>query len=279
MDGARFDDWLRAIGSGITRRTTIGAALGGLFASGSLSLLGEDAEAKKKKKGKKKKKKCKGGKKKCGKTCIPADDCCGGCQGGRICDSGACSCPPETPIPCPDGGCVGEGQCCGDADCGSGLSCTEGFCVCPGQNDITCGETCCQSTEDEVCSVSVGPPTCQGGGCVANDWCNGSDFFLCANSLDAACICLSTADPTPETACVNYFDVVDAANCGATCNTSGDCPGDDVCVPGNAVPGEGFCLCDNNFCAARCDGGTERRGRERDGAKTLAGMRKKKVSR
>jgi hypothetical protein len=47
MDGARFDQLLHSLASGISRRATLGAALSGLFATGAMSLLEPDAKAKK----------------------------------------------------------------------------------------------------------------------------------------------------------------------------------------------------------------------------------------
>jgi predicted outer membrane repeat protein len=67
-------------------RGLVGAGLGLGFVG-----LADPAEAKKKhKRKKKKKKKCKGVTKKCGKKCIPQDECYGGCPGNALCDGGVC---------------------------------------------------------------------------------------------------------------------------------------------------------------------------------------------
>jgi hypothetical protein len=85
MDTDRFDHLTYAFSLLLSRRT-IASALGlGTFGLPDL------VEAKKKHKRKKKKKKtCKGSTKKCGKTCIPQNECCGGCADDSLCDAGVC---------------------------------------------------------------------------------------------------------------------------------------------------------------------------------------------
>ena len=48
MDSARFDNLLRSLALGLSRRTTLGAALGALVAPGGSVLLADNAGAKKK---------------------------------------------------------------------------------------------------------------------------------------------------------------------------------------------------------------------------------------
>jgi hypothetical protein len=85
MDSARFDDFLRSFALGLSRRATLGAALGSLLATGSLALI-NDAEVKKRKK--KKKKSCK--KKKCGECQVCQKGKCKPKADGTACSDGAC---------------------------------------------------------------------------------------------------------------------------------------------------------------------------------------------
>jgi hypothetical protein len=148
VDAGRFDALVRALTEAVTRRAALGLTFSGAL---GLSLGLADTEAKKKRK-----KKCKGGKKKCGKKCIPKTACCGGCSDGQICQTGACVCPTE---------------CCADADCpsGSGEICEDGACVCPsGQEDS--GGVCGTPPTCQGSSVGCSPPgpsqTCCGGECL-----------------------------------------------------------------------------------------------------------------
>jgi hypothetical protein len=107
MDANRFDSLVRLFGVAAPRRVAVGGLLGAGLAALLIHLGREDAAAKKKhhKKGKK----CKGGKKKCGKQCIPKDDCCtaADCGENEKCSDGACE-------PClPQGtACTDDAQCC-----------------------------------------------------------------------------------------------------------------------------------------------------------------------
>jgi hypothetical protein len=178
VDSARFDGIVRALAGGLSRRAALGAALGGIFGSGSLARLGEDAAAKKKGKGKKKK--CKGGKKKCGKKCISATSCCANseCGTGGACVGGVCAC--AIGFKNCEGACIRIDSCCTEDDCGDACAiCQSGVCT----SACDAGETClvngscgkpCDSDEqcangtckcnagqgDGICRVFIGNPEC-----------------------------------------------------------------------------------------------------------------------
>jgi hypothetical protein len=294
MDSTRFDDLLRSFALGLSRRATLGALLGSLLATGSLALDGDDAAAKrkhkkrKKKKSKKKKDACQSGTKPCGASCISESECCtaadcgdnqscvsGECQcasgfqdcqgeciaddqcccpGDKVCDGSECACPADQPIACPGDTCVQFEDCCGDSDCPGSQICVDGACLCPGEEDVSCHDECCDGSADDICDYQEG--TCQGGGCVANNFCQGPDFFVCENNSEQGCVCASTADATPQTVCVDYEAAFEPASCNP-CSSSTECSAGAVCIPGNRQ-GAIFCGCNNNFCIPLCDGGTLR---------------------
>jgi hypothetical protein len=144
VDALQFDRLIRTLGT--PSRRGLSRSLGGLFLAGPLGLISGfvNAEAKKKKR----KKKCKGGKKKCGKRCIPKTDCCvdADCPAGsgQICQDGNCACPSGEET-C-DGLCVDletDGANCGSCGfaCETG-ECVHGVCTCLVQNDCPGGCPC-----------------------------------------------------------------------------------------------------------------------------------------
>jgi hypothetical protein len=225
MDADRFDQLARSLTEGATRRG-IARALGGLSLTAMLGpLLGlADAEAKKKKgknKNKNKNKKCKGGKKKCGKTCIPSSNCCttADCDAGEACTNGACrqGCVPACEgKECGSDGC--EGSC---GSCEADESCQNGTCTppnpCEGEPDLTvCGEwTLCDSPRG-VCG-----DFCSGGVCEQIPTCNGSTDSCGVKCCDpAGASCMSFPDPN-------------ACGCSSVdypCYMSSDCCSPGVCV-------------------------------------------------
>jgi hypothetical protein len=208
MEAERFDLVTRALGDAPTRRTVFGLVLGGVFGSAL-----DFADAKKK--GKKKKKKCKGGKKKCGKKCIPATSCCAAC--------GACE-------SCQDGTCV--------SDCQAGQACVAGQCQCTAESCDGCcdGENCRSGTasafcgtDGETCDACSGSETCQAGDCVCvPDSC----AFNCGADLN--CHCLATVG-TGQPFCGVLLGLLNA-NCAVDCLPSetcvdvSDCGGTTACA-------------------------------------------------
>lgn len=294
MDSQRFDDLLRSLASGLSRRATIGAALSGLFASSSLGQLGEDADARKRRK-KKKKKKCKGGTKKCGKKCIPTttccsssdcgnggtcangscncasgfkdcngaciadDQCCASCPGDTVCTEGDCVCPDDAPFDCPGNVCVPGSQCCDTSDCSTGQTCDQGFCICSA-GEIACGALCCDQS-DEICKVDdENPPACQAGLCPTTDFCTDPDLYLCANDPESQCGCATTIEAA--NACIDLFGDID---CNNTCTTDDQCGPGAVCIPGDAT----FCSCADNFCAPECGAAANRHASRASGTRLL----------
>lgn len=224
MDDARFDDWLRAMAAGVTRRTAIHAALASLAASSLAALAGHPAGAKKKRK----KKKCKG----CS-VCQRCNKKKGKCQAkanGTACNGGACQ----------DGACVCPTECCSDDDC-DGKVCSGGTCQCPAGEE-TCGAACCGVCQqcddaDQVCVFDQAQDhtPCDGGKCCGGVCC------------PLTCQCGSVAGP--------YEDVIAdlahaqglpypycfATGTGKTCGSlGGSCDSGTNCV--QIVGGFGVCV-------------------------------------
>jgi hypothetical protein len=224
VDAARFDALLRTLSETISRRT-VARASAGLSLAGILATQLGLPMAEGKKQHKKKKKKCKGGTKKCGKKCIPADDCCtnADCATGGACAGGLCI--------CPDGQKDCFGQCVDDETC-----CLE------------CGEDCCltESAESEVCNPNSGDPVCQSGGCPETDYCNVPEAFFCATAPNI-CACATTVDDPPVNACVSV-EGLEADTCDP-CSVSSQCDNGEVCIPGGTVG----CGCDSSFCVPLCN--------------------------
>jgi hypothetical protein len=286
MDSAHFDRLARIVSIALSRRGTLAALASGFIGTGSLALV-DDAESKKKhKRRKKKKKKCKGGTRKCGKTCIPATgccsssdcgngtcvgntcncdsglkncngtcipegDCCGACPGETICVGGDCVCPENAPFACPGDVCVISNQCCDTSECPSPQECFEGLCLCPGANAINCDALCCDGTS-EVCKLGTiddeRVASCQASSCPATDIC--SDFeteeFVCANDLVER-VCVCTST-------VDLIPVkvcVDLFSLGdescEACETNSQCGTGRACVADGPA-----CSCGVNFCVDLC---------------------------
>jgi hypothetical protein len=147
MDDEQFDSW--------TRRA-FGVAAGGLAAN----ILGLTASAKKKKR----KKKCKGGKRKCGKKCIPKANCCtdADCGGGATCQDGTCLCP-NGEREC-EGTCIPDDICCPGEACGQNCACRRtvegtGFCV---QSGILIECVQCNSSAECEADDQCVPLNCTG---------------------------------------------------------------------------------------------------------------------
>jgi hypothetical protein len=155
VDSDRFDAFVRSLNVIAPRR----AALVGALGTGISVLLLEDVTARKKKR---KKKKCKVDTKKCGKTCIPKTECCGGCDAEQECCSGTCS------DLVTDGANCGE---CGNA-CVTG-GCVQGFCTCQSQEDCN-GCVCSLRLEDAetACSGDLTTHSCSvDADCPARSFC------------------------------------------------------------------------------------------------------------
>jgi hypothetical protein len=303
MDARHLDDLAREIGSQLPRRGVLGA-LGGLAALLAVPTLEAGA--------KKKKKKCKGGKKKCGKKCIPADQCCttADCGSKGQCVGGTCVCPAGQKA-C-NGGCIPQALCCQNSECGAMQTCTNGACTCPGglskcgldciedglccqsadcpdgqhcddftcwcnaADGIWCNAECCDAGNDEVCESNEEGSACTGGGCPLIDWCNVQENSVCQDSPDGYCVCITAYEPGDEEvpACVDGLTI--GENC-ESCATSDDCDTGYVCVQGDTSP-DGFCGCPGKFCAALCGAEPERASR-RGSAHSGSARRKEKPGR
>lgn len=207
MDARQLDDLAREIGSRLPRRSVL-SAMGGLAALLVTPAL--EGEAKKKRK-----KKCKGSKKKCGKKCIPVDQCCStaDCGSKGQCVKGTCVCPAGQKA-C-NGGCIPQASCCEDSNCPNNQSCRDGVCTCPtGFRD--CAAVCIP--EGNCCAQNEcpGDQYCDGGTC----WCS-DGFEPCPGNICPAGIqCCDTADCAGGQFCDDgtcWCSSADEIYCGDTC--------------------------------------------------------------
>jgi hypothetical protein len=193
MDESRFDHVLRTFAAVSGRR----AALRLLSAAGMALVAGNGLASgglTRKKKRKKKKKTCKGDTRKCGKTCIPAANCCSDadCHGGS-CVARTCQC--LGGMKACNGACVPETHCCENADCDDGNPCTtqicnqDGTCSHPHRPDLSyCGG-------NNLCSggVCAAYPGCLDPGmpCVTSNSCCGGLCFVPSGQALGTCITFS----------------------------------------------------------------------------------------
>lgn len=246
MEAERFDRLSRALFTIFSRRGLLTGCVSGLLALCPLNLAIEDAAARKKRRKKKKKKKCKGGKKKCGKTCIPKTSCCtdascggcetcqngacvSGCQSGQACQDDQCNCTAES---CADGCCEGticltdarecdgecipQDDCCVDGDCPDDATCEDGVCVCSVADEAVCGESCVNlATDGANCGVC-------GNACPTG------------NCFHGACSCTNAQSDCPEgCACGGRAEgggACFASGSGLDCTVDDDCPLGSVCL-------------------------------------------------
>jgi hypothetical protein len=236
MDANRFDSLLRQFGEIASRRDV--ARLGAL-AIGVTSLLELVAGGARKKRGKhkKKKKRCKGGAKKCGKTCIPAANCCSsadcgvcescqngqcasGCDTGQECVAGACRCATSSCDGCCDGDAChdgnSDGNCGHDGDvcvtCSGGKTCQSGSCACPGEQQDCNGaciaqDACCidgvqNGSESGVDCGGTCPRCFDGSACVSRDDCQSA---LCLGTPGVGGFC-SECRTSPNDNCGSDAD-------------------------------------------------------------------------
>lgn len=143
MDDSRFDALTRAVAKYSSRRTLLGAALGGLVAAA----LGDQTRAAARLRG-------------LGEICRKNGDCASGACGpadrtGRQ----RCVCPEGT-IDC-GAGCVAA-QCCSSADCAGGHVClSNGSCAVPCSAGCeSCGNRCITTSDGLVCSAGGADQTC-----------------------------------------------------------------------------------------------------------------------
>jgi hypothetical protein len=228
VDALQFDRLIRTMGT--PSRRGLSRSLGGLFLAGPLGLISGffDAEAKKKKR----KKKCKGGKKRCGKKCLDLQtdplncgSCGNGCDVGKDCADGKCSCP-EGEQAC-GASCITQVECCTDADCGDGGTCVDGTCLCPVEK-ASCGGTCVDLAADGANCGSCNN-VCVTGGCV-----------------NGACVCQGEAQ-CPE-ACTCRARLEGGAACRGPVVSAQACDDDDDCPLGT------FCRTSDAKCTNPCVG-------------------------
>lgn len=151
----RFDVAIRAFAQVTGRRMAARRLLGVAFIVGAVQARIDEGLTKRKKK---RKKKCKGGQQKCGKTCIPADECCGGCGIDEACCDGSC-----VDLATDGANCGVCGHACPSGGCAFG-ACTCGIgTVCPGDCEcvrLAAGGLVClaANSQGDSCSVDVDCP-------------------------------------------------------------------------------------------------------------------------
>ncbi|HEU5432320.1 MAG TPA: hypothetical protein VFU81_11700 [Thermomicrobiales bacterium] len=223
MDGERFDAIVRKLRTEASRRRLLAGLAGGALPA----VVGPVAA-------RTKKKKCKGGKKRCGRRCIPKSACCNDadCGGGGSCQNGACACPAGQKD-C-NGTCVAEASCCGG--CGSCEHCAGGACVSTCQTSQRCeNNQCCEPLQelcDSVDACCAGATACA---VISNG--KGGNFGCGFFGASNRCCIDSGAD-----------------GCGSDCDCCGDalCQDGRCCFPG----GQGY-ICDTlgECCNFKCEPG------------------------
>jgi hypothetical protein len=228
MDATRFDLIAKRLGARATRRTLF-AVLAGLGLSGMAGSIQETEAGKKRKK-------CKGGKKKCGRKCIPKGNCCKhpDCGDHGICTLGACGC--ETGYKECQGSCIPLGNCCAHTECPSGQQCCKGACtvVTGCCNDVDCqlGQLCDQGQ----CVTGQGNCPAGANSCLSGD-------IPCGNG----CYCFQSMSGETR------FRPAGATTCNE-CSADAHCahlgPGS-FCAKDAGPPG---CLCQPGvgFCRRSC---------------------------
>ena len=108
---------------------------------------------------------CPGGQRECNGTCIPNGSCCtnGDCPGGGECQGGNCVCPPGKRL-C-NGTCIPSGDCCSDNECRGDQVCQNGTCACPG-GQRECNGTCISQNACCTDNDCPGNKLCRGGACL-----------------------------------------------------------------------------------------------------------------
>jgi hypothetical protein len=257
MDGQRFDDLLRTLASGSSRRAVLSHLASGLLAPLTLT---ESTEAKKKRGKGKKKRRCTP---KCaGKTC-GKDGCggsCGPCAGFGECVNGTCVCAGDS-VFCRGAcvpGCIGEAiinpltcECCGiGSDCITDAECCSGFCHLGGPSfcrnrflgdscdfDAQCsGFPCpgCPICHDDQCTCPDGFQPCQGQ-CVPP--CSGGNM-----QIPGACSCCRLNGQTCGGVTPCCSGDCDTTVVPSTCRgllTGAPCNFDEQCASGDCLMG--FC--------------------------------------
>lgn len=211
MDAGRFDAAVRSLAGAVPRRTLLAAGVAvGVFAAGELAV--DDVLGKKKKK-----KKCKGGKRKCGKTCIEADACCvdTDCRELAQCVSGECVC--GTGLKLCDDACIPNSACCKSSDCPANATCISGACDC-NESLTLCGNACVNLLTDpgncracgQICPTGV----CLGGFCTCASFAQD-----CSTSCSS---CFARKEGSPA--------VCAEGASGQNCNSDADCTQAGVCL-------------------------------------------------
>jgi hypothetical protein len=294
MDDRRFDRLATALSAGPSRRWILRWGSGGLVAL--LTRLALPSAAAKQKRHKHKKK-CSGGKKKCGKRCIPRTNCCAAsdCPAPPPCQQALCqedqclTVPLPQDTPCASGPscvvnqtCNGVGECQGgspdDARCPSSNPCRAGRCdpADPSSDQdscvfdpidngtLTCGTGACQRTvarcvdgEEQPCVP--GQPT--------TETCNGIDDD-CDGIVDGPGLC-----PVDDPATCGFTGICDGGACrrygveticrptsceGSTQHLAARCNGSGTC-PASQTRSCAPYICHSNGvdCIGSCGGDTD----------------------
>jgi hypothetical protein len=177
----RFDNLVRSLSAGASRRGVLARLTGGLLAALPLAFGGEDAAARNNRKKKKRKRHKRGGSggtqppppttPTCAPECAPGNACgpdgcggiCGRCAGNEVCDSGVCVCVPACAQvnACGANGCGGScGTCVPDQTCTANEEtvhqCLNGVCI-----PVTTPCAAAQVCFEHQCCTKRPPPTCR----------------------------------------------------------------------------------------------------------------------
>ncbi len=169
-------------------------------------------------------------------ACGLLGEVCAPCEGGMVCDEGACveppACSPDDCDGCCDGDdCVagtdvaacgrGGGQC---GECPDGATCDSGVCDLPCEDSCggCCeGDTCIELDDQDADGCGADGGACQG--CSAGFECDGGECFstACAASCDGCCDGDTCLDGTSDDECGAGGSTCDSCGVNQTCGDSG----------------------------------------------------------
>jgi hypothetical protein len=269
MDGQRFDDLARKVGSGLSRRQLVRLLLGGAGALAGTAVLKDQVSAVG-----------------LGGACPNGN---ADCEFGLTCSAnGTCQCNPSTVVTeCPAGTwhegntkfldgqcCNGNGNCCSN-DCGPdnfciplvGDTCSEQGVECDDNSPCCENLTCIQSQGQGLCAAPCDEVTCTD--CQAC-WRFSTEAFVCEGGCETGEICCPGEPASCVTGeCCTFEDCPNESECfRVACDANNACeysPADDLCegdcevcsdagaCVSDCAEGEICCPGEVDVCAGCCD--------------------------